>query len=95
MDHAFQYWCAPDLPETRAYKCLHVPAIKIARDGVSMWTLECFVDGFVQWMDNNLKDDCFYSTSEDYRKAIADGRFSFWFYFKSERDATLFKLFWL
>jgi hypothetical protein len=58
----------------------------------SMWELDCFVEGFVEWVNDQLKGDCYYSTYEE----IRDGKALRWFslYFENERDAVLLKLFW-
>lgn len=83
-----------DTREARNFKYHHlqVPETTFRKDSTtSMWDLSCFIDGFVDWM-NRLQDDCYYSTYEDW--GLNRGRFLV-FYFKSERDLVLFKLFWL
>ena len=75
-----------------------VPASTIAHKNMSMWTMDCFISGFVEWMNENLVDDCFYSTTEDTHFGASppnSERFHFYFYFRNEQDAILFKLRWL
>ncbi len=71
-----------------------VPASRLKhpdREG-SLWELKIFQTGFVKWCNKKLKKDVFFCTSERYR--TPEDRFTYIFYFESDDDALLFKLFW-
>jgi hypothetical protein len=71
-----------------------VPTVRLRhpdRKG-SLWELKIFQTGFVKWCNKKLKHVVFYDTSE--RLGTPEDRFTFIFYFESEDDALLFKLFW-
>jgi len=76
------------------------PASKLAEQSASMWTIACFPSEFVDWMNENLVDDCFYNTTEnpwDYHNGpepAGHERFLMHFFFRNDKDAALFKLFW-
>ena len=76
-----------------------VGASTLAIPDRSMWTMDCFIPGFLEWMAENLTDDCYYSTEEETYGGPPPWsnreRFYMHFYFLAENDAILFKLRWL
>lgn len=74
---------------------VQIPASKVFHPDVSMWELESFQDGIVEWIDSQMIGDCVYFTTEvPWSRVEPTERFHGWFMFTNEQDMLLFKVFW-
>lgn len=71
------------------YRCLKVTGAN--------WDIASFPEEFVEWMENNLVEDCYFSTCEtrySHRSPYAIESVHYNFYFRNPDDALFFKLRW-
>lgn len=85
-----------EAPQWRHYVLLH--ETKVVREGYrgSHWDVACINPEIVLWLKQNVRRETVYSHAEIFggESDRLGSHFWFYFYFKSERDAVLFKLFW-